>query len=93
MFIPAIICLILALQWGGIQYPWANVRIVVLLIICGVLLIIFTYIQIRRQKLATLPPHIVRQRSMVFGLTFAFCGASVLSIIDFYVSCSLRSPY
>ncbi|KAF4629219.1 hypothetical protein G7Y89_g8929 [Cudoniella acicularis] len=85
IFIPAIICLILALQWGGTQYSWANVRIIVLLILFGLLLIIFIYIQIRRQELATLPPHIVRQRSMAFGLIFAFCGASVLSIIDFYL--------
>jgi len=91
IFIPAISCLILALQGGGTQYPWANVRIIVLLISCGVLLITFTYIQIRRQKLATLPPHIVRQRRMEFGLTFAFCGACTLSIVDFYVSyCSSR---
>jgi hypothetical protein len=86
VFIPAIVCLILALQWGGTQYSWANVRIIVLLILFGLLVIIFIYIQIRRQELATLPPHIVRQRSMAFGLTFAFCGASVLAIIDFYVS-------
>lgn len=56
-----------------------------LLILFALLLIIFIYIQIRRQELATLPPHIIRQRSMAFGLIFTFCGASVLSIIDFYL--------
>ena len=24
VFIPAIICLLLALQWGGSKYPWSN---------------------------------------------------------------------
>jgi hypothetical protein len=27
-FIPAIICLLLALQWGGTKYPWGSGRII-----------------------------------------------------------------
>ena len=28
IFVPAIICLLLALQWGGVQYAWSNARII-----------------------------------------------------------------
>lgn len=28
LFVPAIICLLLALQWGGVQYAWSNSRII-----------------------------------------------------------------
>ena len=32
MVVPAITCLLLGLQWGGVLYSWSNVRIVALLV-------------------------------------------------------------
>ena len=45
IFVPAIICLLLALQWGGVKYDWSNGRIVALFTLCGVLLIVFVALQ------------------------------------------------
>ncbi|KAI1095680.1 MFS transporter [Rostrohypoxylon terebratum] len=39
--IPSVICLLLALQWGGAKYSWNNGRIIVLFVVFGVLGIIF----------------------------------------------------
>jgi hypothetical protein len=41
LFIPAIICLLLALQWGGNKYPWLNSRIIGLFIGFGLMVICF----------------------------------------------------
>lgn len=90
VIVTAIICFVLALQWGGVTYAWSNGRVIALLVISAVLFAIFTVVQVRRGELATLPPRIIRQRSMAFGILFAFCGACALSIIDFYVSPQLR---
>lgn len=46
MFIPSIICLLLALQWGGITYAWSNARIIVLFVVFGLSLIAFVVIQV-----------------------------------------------
>src|SRR3981189_1597991 len=64
VFIPAIICLLLALQWGGTQYPWGSGRIIALFVVFGVLIAIFIVIQVWKQDSATIPPSIMKKRSM-----------------------------
>lgn len=46
IFVPAIVCLLLALQWGGTMYPWHNGRIIALFVLFVVLLIGFIILQI-----------------------------------------------
>lgn len=44
ILIPWIICLLLALQWGGSQYSWNSWRIILLLVLFAVLFVIWLYI-------------------------------------------------
>ncbi|KAJ7165618.1 major facilitator superfamily domain-containing protein [Mycena crocata] len=84
VFVPAIVCLLLALQWGGSKYPWSNGRIIALLIVFGVFISIFIGIQVWKQELATVPPRILKKRSMMAASWFAFClGASFFTIVYF----------
>ena len=53
VFIPSIICLLLALQWGGVKYQWSNARIIILFAMFGVLLIGFVTIQLIMKDDAT----------------------------------------
>ncbi len=81
-FLPCIVCLLLALQWGGSTYPWKDGRIVTLLVISGVLLIAFIAVQSRKQETATVPPRIMKQRSIASGFCFSLClGASMVVMI------------
>jgi hypothetical protein len=45
IFIPAIVSLLLALQWGGSKYEWKNGRIIALFVIFGVFISAFVAIQ------------------------------------------------
>lgn len=84
VFMPAIICLLLALQWGGTEYSWSNARIIVLLILSGVLFMVFVAIQIWRQELATIPPRIFMNRCVAAGVTYAFLsGAGMMTMVYF----------
>ncbi|EON64992.1 hypothetical protein W97_04227 [Coniosporium apollinis CBS 100218] len=74
LFIPAIICLLLALQWGGSKYEWNSGRIIALLVLFGVLIIGFIAVQIWKQEKATVPPRIFKNRN-VWGS--AWFGASL----------------
>ncbi|OAX78955.1 hypothetical protein ACJ72_06733 [Emergomyces africanus] len=84
-FMPGIICLLLALQWGGTKYAWANGRIIALFVLFGILIISFVIIQIWKGENATVPPRIIKNRSMAFASFFAFTLGSSFFILVFYV--------
>lgn len=84
-FLPAIICLLLALQWGGSKYPWHDGKVIALLVIFGLLAIAFGVDQLWQQDNATIPPRIFKQRSIYFGAFYtAALGASFFVMI-YYV--------
>lgn len=84
-FFPGIICLISALQWGGTVYSWKNVRVIVLLVLCGVLSLVFVGIQMWKQENATVPPRIVKQRSIAAALWFGFFNGASMMVMLYYV--------
>ncbi|BCS26974.1 MDR family MFS transporter [Aspergillus puulaauensis] len=85
VFLPGIVCLVLALQWGGTEYAWANARIIVLLVLCGVLCLIFMGIQYWKQDEATVPPRLVKQRSVAAATWFSFFNGSGLTVLLYYL--------
>ena len=84
--VPAIICLLLALQWGGSTYAWNSARVVALLVVFAVLILGFIVIQYFMQNNATVPPRIIKQRSVAFGALYTFCSGAALFVITYYVS-------
>ena len=64
IFLPMIVCLLLALQWGGSKYPWSNGRIIGLFVAFGVLALLWGGIQHWKQDNATVPPRLIRQRTV-----------------------------
>ncbi|KAJ9615146.1 hypothetical protein H2200_001220 [Cladophialophora chaetospira] len=82
--IPAVICLILALQWGGTTYSWSNFRIPLLFTFSFLLTALFAYIQLRQPgQNATLPPRILKQRTMAAASSFTVANAGPFFI--FYI--------
>jgi magnesium-transporting ATPase (P-type) len=77
VFLPTVICLLLALQWGGSKYPWSNGRIIALLVVFALLAIVFIGIQGWKKDNATVPPRILKQRSIAAGAWFStFLGGA-----------------
>ncbi|KAF2773334.1 MFS general substrate transporter [Teratosphaeria nubilosa] len=72
IFIPTIVCLLLALTWGGTTYAWSNARIIVLFILSGLLMLVFTASQIWQKDKATVPPTIIKDRTVWASSIYVF---------------------
>lgn len=82
IFLPGITCLLLALQWGGGTYAWSNGRIIALFVVFGICMIVFCSIQAWKQESGTVPPRILKQRSVAAGAWFTFfMGAPFMSVV------------
>ncbi|KAJ4414848.1 hypothetical protein N0V82_007696 [Gnomoniopsis sp. IMI 355080] len=83
--LPGVVCLLLALQWGGTTYAWNSGRIIALLVLAGVLLIAFVLVQIFRPETATIPPRIFAQRSIIAGFCATFTVGASMMILVYYL--------
>ena len=77
----AIVCLLLALQWGGSKYPWHDSKVWGCILGFGLLIAIFIVQQFRRGERATIPPRIFGQRTVLFA-----CMYSAFMSMGLYVS-------
>ncbi|RDL37705.1 Uncharacterized protein BP5553_05138 [Venustampulla echinocandica] len=85
VLVPGIVCLLLALQWGRQIYAWNNGRVIVLLTVAGVLIVAFIFVQALLPKTATLPPRILKQRSVAASLWSTICIGSSQYIFIYYL--------
>ncbi|KAF1971467.1 MFS general substrate transporter [Bimuria novae-zelandiae CBS 107.79] len=85
LFLPAIICLLLALQWGGSKYEWKNARIIALLVISGLLLVGFLAIQVWKQEDATVPPRVFKNRNVWGSAWFGAMLGAAFFVMVYYI--------
>lgn len=85
VFFPGIVCLVLALQWGGTTYAWSDARIIVLFILFVVFCGAFIGIQIWKQEEGTVPPRLVKQRSIAASIWYAFWNGAGMMTMMYYL--------
>ncbi|KAJ5658307.1 Efflux pump [Penicillium longicatenatum] len=85
VLIPSIICLIIALQWGGSTYPWDNGRIIALFVIAGVLFTVFVGIQIWQKDRATLPMRLLKNRNIWGAVWYGSFVGAAMCIVTYYL--------
>lgn len=92
-FIPSVVCLILALQWGGSTYAWSNWRIIVLFVLSGITGVAFCAVQVMMPETATVPLRIIKQRTMLSGAMFMFLLSGSMMIVVYYVPLWCKRPF
>ena len=84
-FLPGVICVLIALEWGGSTYPWSSGRIIALLVVFGVCMIAFVAIQVLMPETATVSPSLIKQRSVWAAGVFAFSIGSAFFVAIYYL--------
>lgn len=69
----AIVCLLLALQWGGTVYPWKDSKVWGCLLGFALIITVFCLLQFQRGDRATIPPRILLKQRTV-GACALFSG-------------------
>ncbi|TVY44502.1 Efflux pump [Lachnellula subtilissima] len=83
LLICSIVCLLLALQWGGTTYPWKNSKVWGCIVGFVLIIILFVAQQFRRGDRATIPPRIFGQRTVLFSSLYS-CFLSMGLYVHIY---------
>ena len=89
---PSIVCLLLALQWGGSAYAWNNARIIALFVVFGALFLGFVAVQIWKPETATIPARIIKQRSIISTAVYVFSVYSTMMLLIYYIPIWCKYP-
>lgn len=81
----SVTCLLLALQLGGTSYAFSNGRIIALFVIFGILFIGFIVLQFLGGKNATVPPGVLKQRSVLSSTFYMFCVGGHFFILVYFL--------
>ncbi|KAJ4986520.1 major facilitator superfamily transporter [Stagonosporopsis vannaccii] len=85
-FVPCVVCLVLALQWGGTTYAWSSPTIIGLLVTFGVLLVVFAVVETLTPETAMAPTRVVLNRSVLGSLIFTFLNYGSVMAIAYYLA-------
>ncbi|RMJ08106.1 hypothetical protein CDV36_012291 [Fusarium kuroshium] len=84
-FVPSMICLILALQWGGSTYSWSNWRLILLFIVFGLTAVAFAVVQVMMPDTATIPVKVIKQRTMLACAWAMFFIGGTMMLAVYYI--------
>ncbi|KAE8152736.1 major facilitator superfamily domain-containing protein [Aspergillus avenaceus] len=85
LFIPSIIMVMLALQWGGGEYPWNSATVIGLFAGFGVTMVMFIFWEIYMEEHAMVPLVLLRGRSTMLSIIFAFLFLGSFVIPVYYL--------
>lgn len=77
--------LLIAIQWGGTEYPWRSAHVIGLFCGAGVVLLIFAAWEWHEQDQASIPPKILGQRSVFFGAVIGFLSSGSLQLVTYFI--------
>ncbi|KAK1659546.1 MFS transporter [Colletotrichum godetiae] len=85
IFFACMICLLLALQWGGSQFAWNSAPMIGLLVAFGVLLISFIGVETWKGDNAALPPRLMKMQNIAFACFYAACVDAAYYTADIWL--------
>ncbi|KAI5463883.1 major facilitator superfamily domain-containing protein [Mariannaea sp. PMI_226] len=88
LLIAGLVALFFALQWGGTKYPWSNPKVYACLVVFGIFMPVFVWLQASKREEATIPILILSQRtvavSCVFNMLMSMAHNTHMYYLAFY---------
>jgi MFS transporter, DHA2 family, glioxin efflux transporter len=81
----AIVCILLALQWGGVTKPWGDSQVIGTLVGFGVIVIGFVILEWRLGEYAMLVPRLLKQRTVFLFIFFLTVNFGAFLILMYYL--------
>lgn len=81
----AVVCYILALQWGGVTKTWNSGSVIGTLVGCVVLIISFIFLQWYNGERATIPSRLVKERTNYIGMLYIFTLGGAFFTLLYYL--------
>jgi MFS family permease len=85
LIMAAVICYVLALQWGGLTHPWSSSTIIGLFVGFGLLLLCFCFDQWYMEERAMLPKRLLKDRYIHQGMAYSFTIAGTYFLVLYFL--------
>ncbi|CAG9945077.1 unnamed protein product [Clonostachys rosea f. rosea IK726] len=83
---PSMVCLVLALQWGGTTYAWSAPRMIGLLVAFAILFVVFIVVEALTPTTAMAPARVILNRSIAGGMLFMFLLSGAMMSAVYYLA-------
>ncbi|KAK8067658.1 hypothetical protein PG996_006770 [Apiospora saccharicola] len=85
IFTASVVCLLMALEWGGTTYSWSSGRIIALLVVSGSLLATFVGLEAVQKARATVPTSVILKKTAGLCVLYAFCASAAFNVVDYFL--------
>lgn len=85
LFVPASVMLFLALQWGGVLYPWSSATIIGLLCGSGVVVLLFLCWESQHEENAMFPLAFLGRRIIAAACLTGFLQGAGMMFLSYYL--------
>ncbi|KAI1405015.1 putative MFS drug efflux transporter [Hypoxylon fuscum] len=89
VFVGALACLIMAIDFGGVEWPWNDGREIALFVVSGILFITFgiqqSFFLLCNETNRLFPVHFLKRRSLLLLFILNTCASSGLFISVYYI--------
>ncbi|OAL06927.1 MFS transporter-like protein [Phaeosphaeriaceae sp. SRC1lsM3a] len=90
-FLACTIMVLLALDFGGVLFPWDSAKIIALLVVGGLMIFAFIYSEKRLAKYPLIPMSLFRRRTNIAAFSLVFFHGFVFIAGEYYMPLYLQS--
>ncbi|EON65089.1 hypothetical protein W97_04324 [Coniosporium apollinis CBS 100218] len=81
----AVVCFLLAMQWGGVTKAWSSADVIGMLVGFGIISIVFIALEIHLGERALIIPRLMKNKTLAFGFVFQVFNNGAFFVLLYYL--------